>query len=72
MEVARYARGSTPHQHQEGTSASQAHSLPRSIQQQGGSLLPTHEDRDEGVSGARLDRLALDRLRDCGQVPLFL
>ena len=34
------------------------------IHQQGWNLLPEHEYRDEGISGARLDRPALDRLRD--------
>ncbi len=67
MEVALYARVSTPNQHQEGTIASQLQSLHLYIRQQGWSLLPTHEYIDEGVSGARLDRPALDRLRDCAQ-----
>jgi site-specific DNA recombinase len=67
MQVALYARVSTPNQHQEGTIASQIHSLHLYIRQQGWSLLPTHEYIDEGVSGARLDRPALDRLRDCAQ-----
>jgi DNA invertase Pin-like site-specific DNA recombinase len=43
MQVALYARVSTPTQHQEGTIASQLHSLRLYIQQQGWSLLPTHE-----------------------------
>ena len=67
MRVALYARVSTPNQQQEGTIASQIQSLPLYIRQQGWSLFPTHEDRDEGVSGMRLDRPALDRLRDCAQ-----
>jgi site-specific DNA recombinase len=67
MEVALYARVSTPNQQQEGTIASQLQSLHLYIHQQGWSLLPTHEYIDEGVSGARLDRPALDRLRDCAQ-----
>jgi site-specific DNA recombinase len=58
---------STPNQQQEGTITSQIQSLPLYIRQQGWSLLPTHEYIDEGVSGARLDRPALDRLRDCAQ-----
>lgn len=65
--MALYARVSTPNQQQEGTIASQGQSLHLYIRQQGWSLLPTHEYRDEGVSGARLDRPALDRLRDCAQ-----
>ena len=67
MQVALYARVSTPNQQQEGTIASQIHSLHLYIQEQGWSLLPTHEYIDEGVSGTRLDRPALDRLRDCAQ-----
>src|SRR3954454_5609279 len=64
MQVALYARVSTPNQQQEGTIASQVQSLHLYIQQQGWGLLPMHEYIDEGVSGARLDRPALDRLRD--------
>jgi site-specific DNA recombinase len=67
MQVALYARVSTPTQQQEGTIASQLQSLHLYIRQQGWSLLPTHEYIDEGISGARLDRPALDRLRDCAQ-----
>ncbi len=67
MQVALYARVSTPNQQQEGTITSQVQSLHLYIRQQGWSLLPTHEYIDEGVSGARLDRPALDRLRDCAQ-----
>jgi site-specific DNA recombinase len=67
MQVALYARVSTTTQQQEGTIASQLQSLHLYIRQQGWSLLPTHEYIDEGISGARLDRPALDRLRDCAQ-----
>lgn len=66
MQVALYARVSTPTQQQEGTIASQVQSLNLYIHQQGWHLLPEHE-YDEGVSGVRLDRPALDRLRDCAQ-----
>src|SRR5215470_17559455 len=72
MEVALYARVSTPNQQQEGTITSQVQSLHLYIRQQGWSLLPTHEYIDEGISGARLDRPALDRLRDCAQRGLIL
>jgi site-specific DNA recombinase len=65
MQVAIYARVSTLNQQQEGTIASQVRMLKQHIQQQSWSLLPEHEFLDEGVSGARLDRPALDRLRDC-------
>ena len=67
MHVALYARVSTPHQQQEGTIVSQVRALKHYIHQQGWSLLPNHEYLDEGVSGARLDRPALDRLRDGAQ-----
>src|SRR6266511_1730952 len=67
MQVALYARVSTPNQQQEGTIASQVHALKHYIHQQGWSLLPEHEYIDEGISGARLDRPALDRLRDVAQ-----
>ena len=63
MQVALYARVSTPNQQQEGTIASQVHALKHYIHQQGWSLLPELEYIDEGISGARLDRPALDRLR---------
>src|SRR5262247_4339652 len=67
MQVALYARVSTPNQQQEGTIMSQVHSLHRYIRQHGWSLLPEHEYIDEGISGARLDRPALDRLRNSAQ-----
>lgn len=67
MQVALYARVSTASQQEEGTIASQIHALKHHIQQQGWSLLPEHEFIDEGVSGMRLDRPALDRLRDGAQ-----
>jgi site-specific DNA recombinase len=62
---------STLNQQQEGTIASQVRSLKHYIHQQGWSLLPTHEYLDEGISGARLDRPALDRLRDGAQRRAF-
>ncbi len=65
MQVAIYARVSTLNQQQEGTIASQVQLLKQHIRQQNWSLLPEHEFLDEGISGARLDRPALDRLRDC-------
>jgi hypothetical protein len=42
-------------------------SLKHYIHQQDWSLLPNHAYRDQGISGARLDRPALDRLRDAAQ-----
>lgn len=65
MQVAIYARVSTLNQQREGTIASQVRLLKQHIQQQNWSLLPEHEFLNEGISGARLDRPALDRLRDC-------
>jgi site-specific DNA recombinase len=67
MQVALYARVSTVTQSQDETITSQVQTLKRYIHQQGWSLLPAHEFLDDGVSGARLDRPALDRLRDCAQ-----
>lgn len=71
MNVALYARVSTPHQQHESTIASQLQALKHYIQQQGWDLLPAHEYLDEGISGARLDRPALDRLRDTAQLGEF-
>jgi site-specific DNA recombinase len=67
MQVALYARVSTSQQHQEGTIESQLRSLKQYIQQQAWSLLPEHEYIDAGISGTRLDRPALDQLRDGAQ-----
>ena len=67
MQVALYARVSRPQHYQESTIASQVQALKHYIHQQGWSLLPEHEYREEGISGARLDRPGLDRLRDAAQ-----
>jgi site-specific DNA recombinase len=67
MEVALYARVSTSQQQHEGTIESQRRTLQHHIQHHGWSLLPEHEYIDDGVSGARLDRPALDRLRDAAR-----
>jgi site-specific DNA recombinase len=64
MQVALYARVSTSTQQQDGTIVSQVRSLKQYIHERGWSLLPEHEYIDDGVSGTRLDRPALDRLRD--------
>ena len=71
MAVAFYARVSTSQQHHEGTIESQRRSLKQHMQHQGWSLLPEHEYIDAGVSGARLDRPALDRLRDAARRGAF-
>jgi site-specific DNA recombinase len=60
----------TSQQPQEGTIESQRRSLQQHVQHQGWALLLAHERIDDGVSGARLDRPALDGLRDaarCGE-----
>jgi site-specific DNA recombinase len=67
MQVACYARVSTNQQQQEGTIESQRRALQHHIQHHGWFLLPEHEYLDEGISGARLDRPALDRLRDAAR-----
>jgi site-specific DNA recombinase len=70
MEVALYGRVSTHQQQHAGTIESQRHALQAHMQHHGWSLLPEHEYIDDGISGARLDRPALDRLRDaarCGE-----
>jgi site-specific DNA recombinase len=67
MQVALYARVSTSQQQQESTIESQRRLLKESIQQHDWGLLPEHEYIDDGVSGARLDRPALDRLRDAAR-----
>jgi site-specific DNA recombinase len=67
MEVALYARVSTSQQQHEGTIESQRRLLKQHIQHHGWSLLPEHEYIDDGISGARLDRPALDHLRDAAR-----
>ena len=71
MHVALYARVSTHQQQQEHTIDSQVHLLKHYIQQQGWILLPDHASLDGGMSGTRLDRPALDRLRDAAQRSAF-
>ena len=67
MEVALYARVSTSQQQHEGTIESQRRTLQHHMQHHGWALLPEHEYIDDGISGARLDRPALDRLRDAAR-----
>jgi site-specific DNA recombinase len=67
MQVALYGRVSTATQEQEGTIMSQLQALRQFIVQNRWTLLPEHEFLDEGFSGSRLDRPALDRLRDAAR-----
>jgi len=62
--AALYARVSTAQQEQEATIASQVAALESYAQQQGYTLSPAHYYLDNGVSGAKLVRPALERLRD--------
>ena len=67
MEVALLCARLDHQQQHEGTIESQRHALKQHIQHHGWSLLPEHEYIDDGISGARLDRPALDRLRDAAR-----
>lgn len=62
--AALYARVSTEKQEREETVASQVDLLYQAAAASGYDIAPTSVFIDEGVSGARLDRPALDRLRD--------
>jgi site-specific DNA recombinase len=62
--AALYARVSTAKQEREDTVASQVALLYQAAEAHGYEVLPGHVFIDEGVSGTRLDRPALDRLRD--------
>jgi site-specific DNA recombinase len=64
MQVAIYARVSTSHQEKKETIESQVESLKAYVKSQGEEVNPEHVFIDNGVSGTRLDRPALDRLRD--------
>ena len=73
--VALYARVSTDRQAESQTIEQQLERLRAEAQQQGWTIPPAQIYRDDGVSGARLDRPALDRLRDAigqGQVDVLL
>lgn len=67
MKVAAYARVSTHRQAQEQTIAQQSERLQARVQAEGWTLEPRHLYRDEGYRGARIDRPALDRLRDAAE-----
>jgi site-specific DNA recombinase len=62
--AALYARVSTEKQEREETVASQVDLLYQAATASGCDIAPTSVFIDDGVSGARLDRPALDRLRD--------
>lgn len=64
MRVAVYVRVSTQRQAEAQTIEQQLERLRTHIQAQGWSLLDQHIFRDDGYSGAQLNRPGLDRLRD--------
>ena len=64
MHVAAYARVSTPRQAQDQTITQQVARLQAKVQAEGWTLATHQIYCDDGYSGARLDRPALDRLRD--------
>ncbi len=69
--VALYARVSTTQQEKEATIESQIAALQEYASQQGYEIAPNHQFIDQAVSGARLDRPGLDRLRDLAGEQLF-
>ena len=62
--AALYARVSTDKQEREETVASQVDLLQQTAAAHGYEVLPGNVFIDDGISGTRLDRPALDRLRD--------
>lgn len=64
MRVAVYVRVSTPRQAQTQTIEEQLERLRAHLQSQGWAWSEENIVRDEGYSGARLNRPGLDRLRD--------
>jgi site-specific DNA recombinase len=64
VHVAAYARVSTPRQAQDQTITQQVARLQAKVQAEGWTLATHQIYCDDGYSGARLDRPALDRLRD--------
>ena len=67
MKVAAYARVSTQRQAEDQTIEQQIERLQARAQMEGWTLEAGHVYRDEGYSGARIDRPALDRLRDVAE-----
>jgi len=70
-QAALYARVSTPHQEKEATIESQIAALETFAHQEGYQLDPDLYFLDQAVSGAQLDRPALNRLRDLAAERLF-
>jgi site-specific DNA recombinase len=64
MPVALYARVATSQQEKTDTIESQLEALQAYVAAYDHTVLPEHVFLDNGVSGSRLDRPALDRLRD--------
>jgi site-specific DNA recombinase len=69
MKVALYARVSTQRQAERGTIGSQLEVLRAQVNAAGDELIDEYVD--DGQSGARLDRPALDALRDAAEAGLF-
>ena len=69
--AALYARVSTEKQEREDTVASQVDLLYKAAAETDYDITPTSVFIDEGVSGSRLDRPALDRLRDLAAEGVF-
>lgn len=70
-QAALYARVSTPQQEQEATIESQVATVEAYAQTNGYLLNPDHYFLDLAVSGAKLNRPALDRLRDLATEAVF-
>ncbi|MGA2264379.1 MAG: recombinase family protein, partial [Acidobacteriota bacterium] len=71
MKVARYGRVSSHRQEKQGTIESQVEALRRHAGQEGFAIVEEFVCLDDGVSGARLDRPGLDRLRDGAEAGYF-
>ena len=71
MTVALYARVSSHRQEKQGTIASQVEALRRHARKEGLAIAEDFVCLDDGVSGARLERPGLDRLRDGAETGHF-
>jgi site-specific DNA recombinase len=67
MNVAAYARVSTQRQTEEQTITQQIERLHAKAHAEGWTITPDYLYCDDGYSGARIDRPALDRLRDAAE-----